>query len=153
MIVGVPPETLVAELERPEAYWHIFPKLLAVRPLGNDGPDRLVELEQGNFIVRGTYTLRFRTDCNPRERWCTIRFWVDTRYPHSVDDAWGYFQMLPVGESKTLVNYGVRVDLGPGLIRLLFEERIRRAALSTPMRVRELVENRPDRLRAQNAGR
>jgi hypothetical protein len=37
------------------------------------------------------------------------------------------------------VTYGILIDLGPGLLRSLFEERVRQLALTVPERVRGLL--------------
>ena len=47
-----------------------------------------------------------------------------------------------MSERRTLVTYGVLVDLGPGLFRDLFEERVKNAALTVPDRLRTFVRER-----------
>ena len=37
------------------------------------------------------------------------------------------------------MTYGILVDMGPGLLRDLFEDRVRELALSVPDRVRDVV--------------
>jgi len=39
-----------------------------------------------------------------------------------------------------LISVGALVDLGPGVIRMLFEERIQRSILRMPNRIRDTVE-------------
>ena len=73
----------------------------------------------------------------------TVRFWLDPRYAHDLNDANGFFHVESRGD-KTLLTYLVMVDLGSGLFSRLFEGRIRKAALSTPALVKAYVEaNRP----------
>jgi len=127
-------------LEDVATFRHVLPrtkrvKLVSVEPNG----DRLVELVQGNALVDAEYTLRVRTYPARRE----VRFWLETSRPHEIDDAFGYFRVEPltgsVGEQRTLLTYAVLVDIGPGIVRDLFEERVRSALLSVPQLVRRYV--------------
>lgn len=113
-------------------------KLVSVEPNG----DRLVELVQGNALVEAEYTLRVRNYPALHE----VRFWLETTRPHEIDDAFGYFRVEPVtdnsrsaGEQRTLLTYAVLVDIGPGIVRDLFEDRVRTALLSVPQLVRRYV--------------
>ncbi len=127
-------------LEDVNTFRHVLPrtkrvKLVSVEPNG----DRLVELVQGNALASAEYTLRVRTYPARRE----VRFWLETSRPHEIDDAFGYFRIEPltgsVGEQRTLLTYAVLVDIGPGIVRDLFEERVRSALLSVPQLVRRYV--------------
>ena len=110
-------------------------KLVAIEPNG----DRLVELVQGTVLVEATYTIRVRYFPAIRE----VRFWLETSRPHEIDDAFGYFRVEPFvgpgGEEQALLTYAVLVDIGPGIVRELFEERVRTALLSVPQLVRRVV--------------
>ena len=127
-------------LEDVNTFRHVLPrtkrvKLVSIEPNG----DRLVELVQGNALASAEYTLRVRTYPARRE----VRFWLETSRPHEIDDAFGYFRIEPltgsVGEQRTLLTYAVLVDIGPGIVRDLFEERVRTALLSVPQLVRRYV--------------
>jgi hypothetical protein len=100
-----------------------------------------VELEQGNSVVSTTFTVYFQQQAtespnDPRE----VRFWLDPSQPHSIDDVWGFFRASRYDSEHSLVSVGALVNLGPGLIRMLFEERIQRAILRMPNRIRDTVE-------------
>lgn len=43
------------------------------------------------------------------------------------------------GTPRTLLTFGVLVDMGPGLARALYEERMRAAMLGVPQLVRQYV--------------
>jgi hypothetical protein len=103
-----------------------------------------VELEQGNSVVSTTFTVFFQEEPaesldDPRG----VRFWLDPSRPHSIDDVWGFFRASRYDAEHSLVSVGALVNLGPGLIRMLFEERIQRAILRMPNRIRDTVERRP----------
>lgn len=138
-MVDTSPSQLWALFDDMEAYRRILPKTKHAKLVGRDGDDRLVELVQGNSIVSAEYTIRVRTDATTRE----MRFWLEPSRPHSIDDAWGFFRISPftteTGESRVLLTYGVMVDVGPGLVRELFEEKVRAAMLAVPQGVRRYV--------------
>ncbi|MBX3223728.1 MAG: hypothetical protein KF795_24660 [Labilithrix sp.] len=116
----------------------VLPRTKRARLVGttSDG-DQLVELAQGNALMEAEYTIRVRRDA--RE----ARFWLDPSRPHGIDDAWGFFRyepfIAPSGEARVLLTYGVMVDIGAGIVRDLFEERLRAALLSVPQLVRRQV--------------
>lgn len=117
----------------------VLPLTRSARLVGTDGGDRFVELEQGNALVSATYTLRVRRTGDE------VRFWLDPSRPHTIDDAWGFFRLQPftsaAGDPQVLVTYGILVDVGPGLVRELFEEKVRTAMLSVPQRLRFHVDH------------
>ncbi|MDB4935453.1 MAG: hypothetical protein JWP87_2425 [Labilithrix sp.] len=127
-------------LEDVESYRRVLPrtkrvKLVSIEPNG----DRLVELVQGNALVEAEYTIRVRHYPALRE----VRFWLEPSRPHEIDDAFGYFRVEPFtapgGEQQTLLTYAILVDVGPGIVRDLFEGKVRAALLSVPQLVRRYV--------------
>jgi hypothetical protein len=87
--------------------------------------------------MEAQYTVRVRRSSHE------ARFWLDPTRPHGIDDAWGFFRyepfVTPSGEEHVLLTYGVLVDVGPGIVRELFESRLRTALLSVPQLVRRQV--------------
>jgi hypothetical protein len=114
----------------------ILPKTRSARRVGSAGRDALVEMTTGTALVQATYTMRVRRDGG------VVRFWVEPSRPHDIEDAWGFVRAEPMAERRTLVTYGVLVDLGPGIVRDLFEARVRELALSVPDRLRGFVQER-----------
>ncbi|HMJ56764.1 MAG TPA: SRPBCC family protein [Polyangiaceae bacterium] len=144
IMIDAPPEQVIDVLDDVRTYRDILPRTRSVRWLGiaRDG-DSIVELEQGNAMAHGKYTVRIRRDRTDRDSSSAIiRFWLDPRFSHNIADASGFFQIEAVGE-KTRLTYLVMVDLGSGFWGQMFEGRIRRAALSTPLLVKKYVESHP----------
>jgi hypothetical protein len=140
-IVESTAEELLSLFEDTGSWPSVLPRTRSARLVERHGHDRLVELVQGNALVTATYTIHLRH--SPGER--TVRFWLDPGRPHSLDDAWGFFRAQPLppgpgGRPRTLLTFACLVDLGPGLARAFFEERIRGALLGVPQLVRERVE-------------
>lgn len=125
-----------ALLEDVDAYRRLLPRTRRARLVGVEGGDRLIELASGTSMIEAEYTIRVRRARDGRE----VRFWLEPSRPHGIDDAWGYFRLEPFvaasGAERVLLTYGVLVDVGPGLVRELFEERLRAALLSVPQLVR-----------------
>lgn len=143
VMIDAPAEQVLAVLDDVRAYREILPRTRALRWLGiaRDG-DTIIELEQGNALANGKYVARIHRDrTRGNQAPATVRFWLDPRYPHDIADANGFFHVETVGD-KTLVTYLVMVDLGGGWFSQMFEGRIRKAALSTPMLVKRYVESR-----------
>jgi len=141
VLIDAPPERVLETLDDVSAYSALLPATRRVRWLGvsRDG-DSIVQLEQGTGLVHGTYVVRTHIDRRADGGTPSLlRFWLDTRFAHDVVDANGYFRAEPL-HGKTLLTYGAWVDLGPGLLNRFLEGRVRRAALSTPGRVKNFVE-------------
>jgi hypothetical protein len=127
-----------AVIDDVESLSRVLPRTKRARVVGMArGGDQLLELVQGNALMEAQYTIRVRR--GPHE----ARFWLDPTRPHGIDDAWGFFRyepfVAPTGEERVLLTYGVLVDVGPGIVRDLFEERVRAALLSVPQLVRRQV--------------
>jgi hypothetical protein len=137
-IVDAAPAEVAAILEDVRAYQQLLPRTKQARLVGQNGPDMFVELRQGNAIMEASYTMRVRPDPARHE----VRFWLDHNRPHAIADAWGFFRYEPLPAGRTLVTYGALVDLGPGIVRELFEERLRSLMLSVPQLMRRYVATR-----------
>jgi hypothetical protein len=132
-ILDTSPADLEALLVNDEAWRRIMPKARSACRVGTEGGDALVEMTHGTPLLQATYTIRVRREAH------NVRFWLDPRRPHDIEDAWGFLRAVPRPDGRTLVTYGVLIDMGPGLLRDLFEERVRAVALTVPDRVRDLL--------------
>lgn len=138
-VVAVTPQRLSAILVDAQAMSQILPRTQLVKPMARVGTDTLFELHHGNSLIHAQYTLYVRSE--PEQN--RMRFWLDPSRPHAVEDAWGFFRYEPFRTpqgDRLLVTYGILVDLGSGLARALYEERVRAMALTVPARLREYVE-------------
>jgi hypothetical protein len=114
----------------------ILPRTRSVRLVGFDGDDPLVVVTHGTALVQASYTIRVHREGGE------ARFWMVGSRHHDIEDAWGFLRVQPVEGApagQTIVSYGVMVDMGPGLLRDLFEDRVRDVALTVPQRVQRLV--------------
>ncbi len=136
-IVEAPTAVVMAALSDVATYRTILPLTLEARQLRRRGRDSLVFFRHGGRLGTAAYVAHVRRE-SPR----LVRFWLDPSFPHDFDDAWGYFRVTPLGARGTLVTYAALVNLGFGLTRLLFEEKVREHALGTPGLIRAFVEDR-----------
>ncbi len=139
-IVEATPEELAATFDDVDAYEKLLPKTKSATKVKGPGEGTYIELAQGNSVVTASYTIQVRR--YPREN--TVRFWLEPSLPHAIEDAWGFFRTealapSPDGTPRTLLTYGVLVDVGPGLVRTFYEERLRAAMLGVPQLVRQYV--------------
>lgn len=149
-IVEASADELFATFDDVSAYEELLPRTKSAKRVQGPGEGLFIELSQGNSVVTASYTIQVRR--YPREN--TIRFWLEPSFPHAIDDAWGFFraEALPPGDDgspRTLLTYGILVDVGPGMVRAFYEEKLRAAMLSVPQLVRQYVlrsyRNRPRR--------
>jgi hypothetical protein len=124
-----------------DAYRQLLPHTKAARLIGVNDNDVFVELRQGNSLLETRYTLRVRNEIQGSKAAGSVhRFWLDRSKPHGIEDAWGYFRVEPLADGpngpRVLLTYGILVDVGPGLVRDLFEERLRQLALTVPQILR-----------------
>jgi hypothetical protein len=145
-VVETSADDLASILDDVGAYEALLPRTKRARLVGEDAGRRFIELWQGNALVTTSYTLRVEADRPARE----LRFWLDPTKPHQMRDAWGFFRYAPwrAGEgspARVLLTYGILVDFGPGIVRDLFEERLRGLLLSVPELVQRYVSARVKR--------
>ena len=135
-VVRAEPSQVLAALANAESLPHALPSTLEATMLSRDGRTARVELVQGRapFLVRYTVVLEQAESGN------AIRFWLDPTRPHDIKDVWGFFRVEQFGAGRSLVTVAAAVDLGPGIARALFEERVQRTILNTPSRIRSFVE-------------
>jgi hypothetical protein len=131
--VDAPPDEVAALLANVDAWQRILPRTRSARVVGYAGSDPLVLVTHGTPLIEASYTMRVHREGS------VVRFWLERSYRHDIEDAWGFLRMEPLANGKTVVTYGILVDMGPGLLRDLFEERVRDLALTVPQRVRGLV--------------
>ena len=135
-VVRAAPDDVLTALANVESLPHALPSTLEAKLVSREGRTARVELVQGKppFVARYTVVLEQAADGN------AIRFWLDPTRPHDIRDVWGFFRVERFGRDRTLVTVAAALDLGPGLTRAFFEERVQRSILKTPSRIRSFVE-------------
>ena len=137
-IVEARPEVVLAALSDVANWPEALPRTKSARLVGSgDGLSR-VELVQGSSLVDARYTVVLDRAADGE----TIRFWLDPTQPHDIRDVWGYFRVHPMPGGRSLITVGAALDLGDGIARLLFEDKIAGMMLRAPRQIRAFVEPR-----------
>lgn len=136
-VVDARPELVLAALSDVSNWPEALPRTKSARLLSShDGRSR-VELVQGSSLVDARYTVVLdRADAE------TIRFWLDPSAPHDIHDVWGFFRVRELPGGRSLITVGAALDLGDGITRLLFEDKIAGMLLRAPSKIRQFVEPR-----------
>jgi hypothetical protein len=119
-----------------DAWRRVLPEIRSARAVGTAGDDALIEVTHGNALLQVGYTMRVHRDAR------SARFRLEPRRKHDIEDVWGFLRAEPLDSGRTLLTYGVLIDMGPGLLRDLFESRVRETALTLPDRIRGLMVER-----------
>lgn len=134
-VVPARPEQVLAHLEDVERWKSFLPRVRSARLVENEGRRASVELEQGNSLISAKYTVTLlRAPTGDR-----FRFWLDRSRPRDIRDVWGFFQVRPFGSDSSLVTVAAAVDVGPGVVRWLFESAVQRLVLETPQHIQSFV--------------
>jgi hypothetical protein len=137
-VVDAQPEVVLAALSDVSNWPDALPRTKAARLVSSaDGLSR-VELVQGTALVDARYTVVLARGTDGE----TIRFWLDPTQPHDIRDVWGYFRVRAMPGGRSLITVGAALDLGDGITRLLFEDKIARMMLLAPRQIRAFVEPR-----------
>lgn len=141
VLISAEPRQVFEVLNQLATLSQVIPSTRNTRVLDRTGNWVRVELEQGNSMVSTTFTVFFELEPpEGRDDPHVVRFWLDPSAPHSIDDAWGFFRATRYDAQHSLVSVGALVNLGPGVLRMLFEQRIQRSILRMPNRIRDTVE-------------
>jgi hypothetical protein len=135
-VFDAPAGDVAALVDDVKGWQRFLPKTRAARLVGVAGDDALVEVTHGSALVHVAYTMRIHREGN------VVRFWLDANRPHDIEDLWGFFRAEPFEGGRALVTYGILIDMGAGLLRNLFEDRVRELALTVPQRVRGILRER-----------
>jgi hypothetical protein len=130
----------VANLLYDVGLWkRLIPRVHEVHRISNAGNDPRVEVHHGNPFISVAYSMRVRREGR------VVRFWMDPTRPHDIQDVWGYFRPEQLPDGRTLIKFGILIDLGDGMIRDLFEDAVRDLALGIPDNVRTVIVERTAR--------
>lgn len=142
VVVDAPPDAVWrAAIDFPR--WVSFVPRLVSATVVRRGERPLLRMRHVLGPVDATYSVELRVDAARRD----LAFSLDRSQPHDIDAAWGYFTIRPHGEARSVVVFGGMVDVGDGLVRLLFEERVHHWSLRLPDELRRWVESAEGRRR------
>jgi carbon monoxide dehydrogenase subunit G len=137
-VVSATPAEVMAALTDLESLPQVLPRTKEVSLVENGSARSRIELVQGGSMFEARYTVVVQQN----EQRDTLRFWLDPSRRHDVRDVWGYFRVRPFGPNRTLLTVAAALDLGPGIVRMLFEDSIQGLILGAPWNIKRYVEPR-----------
>jgi hypothetical protein len=137
-VVDARPEMVLAALSDVANWPEALPKTKSARLVDSANGVSRVELVQGSTLVDARYALMLERASDGE----TIRFWLDPSRPHDIRDVWGFFRVQSFPGGRSLITVGAALDLGDGLARALFEDKIAHMVLHAPQKIRAFVEPR-----------
>jgi hypothetical protein len=137
-VVDARPDVVLAALSDVANWPDALPKTKSARLVDSANGVSRVELVQGSTLVDARYAVMLERAGDGE----TIRFWLDPSRPHDIRDVWGFFRIQAFPGGRSLITVGAALDLGDGLARALFEDKIARMVLHAPQKIRAFVEPR-----------
>jgi hypothetical protein len=145
LVVEARPETVLAALWDVANWPEVLPRTISARTVSDSEGLSRVELVQGTSFLEARYSILLERAPDGE----TLRFWLDPARPHDIRDVWGFFRVRALPGGRSLITVAAALDLGPGLARLLFEDKIAGMILRTPVKIRSFVERRASALAAE----
>ncbi len=142
LLVNAPPAEVQSALSTPDALYHVLPRTRHVEVLSRAKNRALVELVSGNSWVSATFSAQLRWTVAPDRKSATVKFWLEPQRRADISDLFGYIRVSRFDKHQTLVTVAAMLDLGGGLIGMLFEDRIQASLLRIPWRVHGYVARR-----------
>lgn len=133
-LVRATPAQVLGSLEHSHNLEHVFPVTKEVTEVARRQGVKSLRVTHGKGFVTVAYTVDVTRDDE------AYRFWMDGEQHHDIRDVWGYLRVTPYDDERSLITVGVALDLGPGIVRTLFESSVRDGMLSTAGRIRTFVE-------------
>jgi ribosome-associated toxin RatA of RatAB toxin-antitoxin module len=140
-LINAPVETVWKALGNWSDYPKIFPKTVDTKEVSRKDDKSLIKVLLGYKILSIKYYITLTRDWNAK----TIRFDLAENLPHDIDDARGYWKLIPQKDGRTLVAYAVSIRVPAGIVTFLGEEAeksLERNVIGLPKFLKKYVEKR-----------
>ncbi len=111
-VVDLPPEVVWRAIRDVRSYDHLLPGVDNLRVISRDNAGATIRLHHRRGIVRATYYLKLQFSNGQK----IVLFRLDDQHESDLEAGWGFFRVQPYQGGRTLLSYGVQLDLGRGLI-------------------------------------
>lgn len=136
-VVDAPRDVVWQALVDTEHYSKMLPQVLEARLVQDRGAHRLVYLRQGQ---QGFVETAYYLDVDLDQQRGDIAFRMDSKRPHDLRAAYGFYSVRPFESGRTLLCYGIMADIGEGVLRSLLRGAVQEWMLKTPWMVKRFVE-------------
>ena len=135
-VIDLPEDALWRALSDPAAYQHMLPQVVSSEQVAQRAATRTVCIHHHRGMVDVDYCLRMTY----QESDGLVLFQLDDSRPHDIRAGWGYIRIHPWSEGRTLVSFGVLVDVGGGVIAGLVRPTFQEWLLKIPLTMKWYVE-------------
>jgi hypothetical protein len=137
-VINLPQDVLWRALSDPAAYQHMLPQVVSSQQVAQQAATRTVRIHHHRGLVDVDYCVRMTY----QERDGLVLFQLDESRHHDIRAGWGYIRIRPWSEGRTLVSFGVLVDVGGGIIAGLLRPTFQEWLLKIPLTMKWYVEGR-----------
>jgi hypothetical protein len=135
-VVNAPPSILWQALLDTSHYHRMLPQVVEAKLVRSAGATRSVFVRHGGGLLAPSYYLDLELAANQR----SVRFKVDPSRARGVRAAWGFYELRPYAQGRTLLVYGVMADIGDGLLTSLVRSTVHEWMMKVPWMVKRFVE-------------
>ena len=140
-VVNLPADAVWRALcDRASRLRHMLPQTNRSREIGREGNTRTIRLTHRYGFVRASYAVDFTYDHSTK----TVVFRLSDEEPKDLRAGWGYIRLRRWGpkQDKTLISFGMLVDVGSGLISGALRPTLHEWMLKVPFTIKQYVEGR-----------
>jgi hypothetical protein len=134
VIDAAPDVVWTALLDTPH-YPRFLPQLADARIVQDGGQTRTVFMQHAG-VLGPSYYLALRIDAARRY----ISFRLDDRRPNEIRAAWGFYAVRPYSADRSLLAYGVKADIGDGVVSAVLRSSTHEWMMKVPWMVKRFVE-------------
>lgn len=135
-VIDLPRDAIWRALSDTHAYRHMLPQVQSSEQVAQVATTRTIRMRHHRGVIDVAYCL----DLTFQERDGLVLFQLDESRPHDIRAGWGYIRVHPWSEARTLVSFGVLVDVGEGLLAGLMSPTFQEWLLKIPLTMKWYVE-------------
>jgi hypothetical protein len=135
-VINAPTRVVWSALLDTQYYPRMMPQVVEARLVEAQSTERTVFIRQAAGPIERAYYLSVRLN----EAQGDISFRVDERRPHDLRAAWGFYNVRPYADGKSLLAYGVMADLDVGVLGSWLRGDVHEWLLKVPWTVKRFVE-------------
>jgi len=135
-VIDLPQAAIWRALSDPQSYRHMLPQVASSEQVSQQASTRTIRIRHHRGVVDVSYCL----DMTFQARDGLVLFQLNENRPHDIRAGWGYIRVHPWSEGRTLVSFGVLVDVGSGLVAGLARPTFQEWLLKIPLTMKWYVE-------------
>jgi ribosome-associated toxin RatA of RatAB toxin-antitoxin module len=145
-VIDAAPDVVWTALLDTAHYPRFLPQLADARVVHDGGHTRTVFMQHAG-VLGPSYYLALKVDEAQRN----ISFRLDDRRPHDIRAAWGFYAVRPYAGDRTLLAYGVKADIGDGVVSAVLRSSTHEWMMKVPWMVKRFIEGSGRYLYAKQA--